>query len=410
MSTHRRHARFQALLATGAPAIFDFTTGVLDRRISFSRAGQATYVDPLGLITYAPNNLLLNSAALSTQTAAVFGGVAYILSFTGTGSVVASGASAFTLAGNGSRVHQLFTPAASGNLTLTVSGIVTLAMLEAVTYQISPRDYIATTSAAYFGPRWQDGGLLVESSATNHLLRGTNLSQSWLVDGATNTASPAIGPDGRMTARRITETTTTNRHIVYQQASSASSRRFTASICVRQVTARYCSLMLARGGASFFSLYFDLQTGEVTSQQSLAPDVVLSARAISLGDGWFLLQVVGEFALAQSNVYFVFALSQTPTPPASLSFGNPVYAGTGLSVDVSHAQLEVGDIATSAIPTGANAVARAPDVGSFIVPSDWQNALYTYADATTQIVPVTAGASHTILQSPIPLAKIERAA
>ena len=82
----------------------------------------------------ARTNLLLNSGTLSTQSATV-ANVANTLSFTGTGTVTLSGVStAGPLVGTGTgennRVSLTFTPTA-GTLTLTVSGTVTNAQLEA---------------------------------------------------------------------------------------------------------------------------------------------------------------------------------------------------------------------------------------------------------------------------------------
>ncbi|MDC7745027.1 hypothetical protein [Rhizobium binxianense] len=76
------------------------------------------------------NNLLVGTATLATQNAAVKN-VPFTLSFFGTGSVTLSGAFAGVLNGTGvgNRVSLTFTPAA-GTLTLTVAGSVTNAQLE----------------------------------------------------------------------------------------------------------------------------------------------------------------------------------------------------------------------------------------------------------------------------------------
>ena len=96
----------------------------------------------------ARTNLLLNSGTLSTQSATV-ANVANTLSFTGTGTVTLSGVStAGPLVGTGTgennRVSLTFTPTA-GTLTLTVSGTVTNAQIEAGS---TPSSYIPTTTAS----------------------------------------------------------------------------------------------------------------------------------------------------------------------------------------------------------------------------------------------------------------------
>ena len=138
--------------------------------LTFTRASTARYFDIDGVMTtaevdeprieYDPvtlavrgllieeerTNLLLDSAVLATQSVAVTA-EAHTLSFYGTGTVTLSGAStAGPLAGTGDleRVSLVFTPSA-GSLTLTVSGSVTAAQLEAGAMATS---YILTTSTA----------------------------------------------------------------------------------------------------------------------------------------------------------------------------------------------------------------------------------------------------------------------
>ena len=127
--------------------------GSMPPGVTFSRASTATYTDASGviqtaavnqprwdyaggslrgvLIEEARTNLLLNSATLSTQSVAVTA-QAYTLSFYGTGTVTKSGAATGALVGTGAgqRVTQTFTPTA-GTLTLTVTGSVTNAQIEA---------------------------------------------------------------------------------------------------------------------------------------------------------------------------------------------------------------------------------------------------------------------------------------
>lgn len=143
--------------------------------LSFSRSSDATRINSLGVVetvtsgnartghhvwngsswvkagmyyeTQTRTNLLLNSGTLSTQSVTVTA-TAYTLHFTGTGTITLSGAStAGPLVGTGTgennRVSLTFTPSA-GTLTLTVSGTVTNAQLEAGEWRTS---YIPTSGA-----------------------------------------------------------------------------------------------------------------------------------------------------------------------------------------------------------------------------------------------------------------------
>jgi hypothetical protein len=171
----------------------DFTTATLDPRITFTRTGNtATVTNSLGALTainanlprfdYDPTtlickgllieearaNILLNSlldgTPLSTQSVTT-AAVAYTLSFYGTGEIVLSGTSSSTVVGTGvypSRRVLTFTPTA-GTLTLTVTGSVQYAQLEAGAFATS---FIPTAGAS------------VTRNADITSMTGTNFS-SW---------------------------------------------------------------------------------------------------------------------------------------------------------------------------------------------------------------------------------------
>jgi hypothetical protein len=139
--------------------------------VAFTRASTATFIDSAGTLQTAAvdvprfdhnpttgeslgllveeqrTNLLLNTATLSTQSVTVTA-VAHTLSFYGSGTVTLSGAStAGPAVGSGAfpaRTTLTFTPSA-GTLTLTVTGSVTSAQIEAGAF---PTSYIPTTTAA----------------------------------------------------------------------------------------------------------------------------------------------------------------------------------------------------------------------------------------------------------------------
>jgi hypothetical protein len=176
----------------------------LDSRVTFTRSTTATRINSAGMIdsvavdgfrfdydpaTLAPLgrlvedqrtnlllNCLLNGTALSTQSVSVTA-QAYTLSFYGTGSVTLSGAATAVVNGSGAypgRAAYTFTPGA-GNLTLTVSGSVQFAQLEAGSFATS---FIPTASAQ------------VTRAADNVSMTGANFS-SWF-----NPAAGAVVVDG----------------------------------------------------------------------------------------------------------------------------------------------------------------------------------------------------------------------
>jgi hypothetical protein len=158
----------------------DFTTAVLDARVTITRASNtATAINSSGviavvnanlprfdynpttlacrglLIEQASTNVLLNSLIdgtnLATQTVAMTA-AARTLSFYGTGEIVLSGAHSATVTGSGAyptRTTLTFTPTAS-NLTLTVTGTVQFAQLETGSFATSfiPTDGTSKTRNA----------------------------------------------------------------------------------------------------------------------------------------------------------------------------------------------------------------------------------------------------------------------
>lgn len=192
----------------------DFTTALLDSRITFTRTGNtATYINSSGTITainadlprfdYNPSTLvcqgllieesrknivlnsLINGTNLATQSV-TSSAVAYTLSFYGTGSIVLSGTHSATVTGTAAyptRKTYTFTPTA-GTLTLTVSGTVQYAQLEAGAFATS---FIPTDSTA--------GG--ITRNADTATMTGTNFSNwfnstqgafqyTWQSNGQTN--------------------------------------------------------------------------------------------------------------------------------------------------------------------------------------------------------------------------------
>lgn len=195
-----------------APSLdLDFTAGTADSRLTVTRAGTATRVNASGAIeTVAANtarldydmqtlackgllveagstNLLLNSATLSTQSVTVTA-AAHTLSFYGTGTVTLTGTStAGPLVGTGAtqRVSLTFTPTA-GSLTLTVSGTVSNAQLEAVSL---PTSWIPTAGSSV--TRNSDIVLLSDLSGLYNPTAGT-LFAEWTFNTVSSAAEQAV--------------------------------------------------------------------------------------------------------------------------------------------------------------------------------------------------------------------------
>ncbi|HDX8614909.1 TPA: hypothetical protein RQN55_001049 [Aeromonas dhakensis] len=135
---------------------------VVARMVNFSRSTTATYIGKDGLLkTAAANeprfekeglliegqstNLIPTSATLTTQTIPVQAGK-HTISFYGPGTVSLSGAAAGVITGSGDTKRVALTvTTASGNLTISVTGVCTKGQLEALPFASS---YIPTSGAA----------------------------------------------------------------------------------------------------------------------------------------------------------------------------------------------------------------------------------------------------------------------
>jgi hypothetical protein len=182
--------------------------------ITFTRNSGATFFDANGVLQTAANgvprfdhdpangnslgllvesnrtNLLLNSAALATQTVTVTA-AEHTLSFYGTGEVVLSGAHSATLTGSGAfptRATLTFTPSA-GSLTATVTGTVEYAQLEVGPFATS---YIPTTGAS--ATRAAESANVTSISSFYNQIEGTLFAEARAINSSDT--SPLRFDDG----------------------------------------------------------------------------------------------------------------------------------------------------------------------------------------------------------------------
>jgi len=322
-------------------------TGTLDSRITFSRASHATMFDSTGKLTYAPNNLFLNSATLSTQNVTT-AAINYIISFKGTGTITLTGTStAGPIVGTGvsDRVSLKITPTA-GTLTCTVSGSVTEAQIEAVTYETTPRTYNPTTAAAYYGPRFDYDpvtlaakGLLIEESRTNICLQSQAFSGAVWGSETYVTDNFATSPDGTNNAARVNNTGTIDN--LAQTVSVTAGTSYTFSFYAKN-----------NGGSTANYLVYNLTGGA---------DIVAVTSYFSQinGSAWARISVPFTAPAGCTQVVIYVAASNDST----------------CNVLVWGAQLEAGAFATSYIPTTTASVTRAADSASMTGTnfSSWYN-------------------------------------
>jgi hypothetical protein len=438
---NRLRTRLRASIASGPLVLLDFISGGLDPRITFSRGSNATRVDATGKITYAPANLLTFSeqfenaawvpsnisvtanaatapdgtttadlltpsstsaiiyqAHIAVATSYIYSvwlrsntgsNVSLNISANGSGVIPNPTSTAITVTTQWQR-FALPLSCAVGNSVNAIIGSTTVgtwpsgatiyawgAQLEPVTYQTTPSTYVATTTAAYYGPRFDYDpvtlaakGLLIEEQRTNVLTYSSTVGgTNWVVSAATATTNNAVAPDGTITAALITEASTNAAHAVYGTSISLLTNTYTASAYIKGGTRRYVSFRAeAAAGGTWAWVTLDTQTGSLAANAQ-----VTSSSSTNAGNGWWRVTIT--WANTASNTNIVFAGSDVATAPAPSSTLGNVYLGNGSTFFVWGPQIELGAFATSYIPTVASQVTRSADVATMTGTnfSSWYN-------------------------------------
>jgi hypothetical protein len=407
----------------------------LDSRITFSRGTNATLTDSTGRITYAPNNMLLQSetgVGWDADSTTFTTGLPGVTGFTNGSFSFANGATNYPRAGveatagiqvtcsawiwvtsgtvtvrpaayyagtwnlfgagpiavtsTPQRFTWTYTPTTNtsfgsgfafqaiysgGTGTVRVSG----AQLERVTYQTTPSTYVATTSTAYYGPRFDydpvtlaPRGLLVEEARTNLLTYSEQFDNAaWGVSGLTRAANSTTSPDGTSNADTITGNSGTNAVIFAASPVVASATSYTASCYIKQGSSAWVVLSLWTGsGTNGVNVWFNAQTGAVGSNSVTAGYAFTSASSAVSGNGWYRITITGTVPAA--DLYWSLRLVDSDN-----AF---VYTNTvGDTLYIWGAQLETGGFVTSYIPTVASTVTRNADSASMTGTnfSSWYN-------------------------------------
>jgi hypothetical protein len=248
----------------------------------------------------------------------------------------------------------LYLYAVTGTPTIFAWG----AQVEQVTYQTTASTYNATTSAAYYGPRFNydpvtlaPRGLLIEEARTNLLLQSGDLTSFSITPatGLTSTSNATVAPDGTNTARRIINTITTEQHRLFQTVTLTAATPHTFTVYVKNDTAGWCQISFFLGAGTTAYANINLATGALGSTGGGTSYSVTPA-----GNGWYRLRVTATTDNTGCNLQ-IYAIE------ADVGQANPSTTGTVKGIYVWGAQLEAGNFATSYIPTVGQTIARNSD-------------------------------------------------
>lgn len=265
------------------------------------------------------------------------------------------------------RVSAYYTPSASGAKTISLyvlnssgattypgdgtSGVIAYGyQVEAVTYQTTPSTYVATTTAAYYGPRFDYDpstlaakGLLIEGTRTNL----ATVVTGWTLTTSSFTGTAVTGPDGSsVTPLAVTGTPTFIELASSAIAKAASALPYVYSIYIKagSLTTSGATLRLRDSAsvANRVDVAFNSQTMAITSTAGFGTfSVLTSAIAQNVGNGWYRFSFV----------------VQTST---ETSINTRLYVGGSPTGDIYlwGAQVEQASFATSFIPNGSTRAAE----------------------------------------------------
>ena len=227
------------------------------------------------------------------------------------------------------------------------------AQLEPVTYQTTPATYVATTSARYYGPRFDYDpvtlaakGLLIEEARTNLTLYSEQFDNVlWVKGGAAITANTTTSPDGTANADSLIEDTSTGDHRTYQAVTVIAATAYAYSVYIKPNGRTLVNLTVAGAGEATYNI----STGVVTNT------ALGTAEIQAAGNGWYRCIIKFTSAVTSYNAQIRLVSTGITTS----------YTGNGTSgIFLYGAQFETGSFATSYIPTVASTVTRSADVAS----------------------------------------------
>ena len=329
----------------GSTLSLDFTTGVLDPRLTFTRAGGGTYVGPDGYI-YGIDSATSSSLAIGTGSKSV--------TLTATADVnrrFEVGQKVY-FSNGANNMSGLVTAYSPSTQVITINATSTSGSGSFTSWFVGNASARFDYDPSTLTPR----GLLIEGSAATLNSYSEDFSNAyWTKVAISVSAASVAGPDNVSTAtRRIVESGTTDQHCLRKGITTTAGNTYTVSVYVKPGS--YDTF-----GFEFYWNFNYNGKAEVTSISGNTATVTSASgvnatlsRTVMTASGWY------RYALTFTHPPGVTG-TITPDFNIAIKQTNP-YAGNGTNyMDVYGFMLEAGSGASSYIPTGASTGSRALD-------------------------------------------------
>lgn len=203
-----------------------------------------------------------------------------------------------------------------------------------------------------------DGHLLLEPSRTN-LSTDSERMDLWSSLRTTETINSGISPDGENNAVKISMTSDTGEHSVYDGLSVETSTAYTNSIFIKRGTGsadwQYFQFRFRNGGfGTGGGVVVDIHNGQITYNTGLTDYGIEN-----YGDGWYRVFITQTSTNASSSAGPVLAFNEI-----SNGYDVSIVGDTNADVLVWGSQFESGSYPTSLIKTNGSSVTRAADRNS----------------------------------------------